>query len=326
MTATADLSVTKTDGVASAQPGTAVTYTIVVSNPGISAAVGATVTDLVPATLIDATWTCAATSPNACGSASGAGGISTTVTVAPAGSVTFTLTATIDPAATGSLTNSASVVPPADVTDPNSSNNIGSDTDTLAPLADLSITKTDGVTSVVAGTAVTYTIVVTNAGPSSAIGALVTDTLPASLTGASWTCAAVLPNSCAATSGSGSISTTVDLVSSGSATFTLTGTVAPATTGTIANTASVAPPAGVTDPTAADQSATDSDTVAAVADLSITKTDNSTTAVPGTPISYVIVVSNCRSVVGRRHRLGSRTHSNRRCRRGPVHRRQVVPA
>ena len=54
--------------------------------------------------------------------------------------------------------------------------------------SDLAITKTDGVTSVAAGGSLTYTITASNAGPDNATGAIVTDTLPASLTGATWTC------------------------------------------------------------------------------------------------------------------------------------------
>ena len=46
--------------------------------------------------------------------------------------------------------------------------------------ADLSITKSDGQTTAVPGTPVTYTIVATNAGPSPANGAMVTDTPPGS--------------------------------------------------------------------------------------------------------------------------------------------------
>ena len=46
--------------------------------------------------------------------------------------------------------------------------------------ADLSITKTDGVTTATPGGSVTYTITATNAGPSNATGATVADTFPAS--------------------------------------------------------------------------------------------------------------------------------------------------
>ncbi len=45
-------------------------------------------------------------------------------------------------------------------------NNSSTDTDSLAPSTDLAVTKTDGVTTEIPGTGVTYTIsTVTNAGP-----------------------------------------------------------------------------------------------------------------------------------------------------------------
>ena len=40
----------------------------------------------------------------------------------------------------------------------------------LTPQVDISVTKTDGVTSVAAGSPTTYTMIVSNAGPSSATG------------------------------------------------------------------------------------------------------------------------------------------------------------
>ena len=58
------------------------------------------------------------------------------------------------------------MTPPAGVTDPNLANNSATDTDTLTPQADLAITKSDGVTSVAPGQPTTYTIVVSNNGPS----------------------------------------------------------------------------------------------------------------------------------------------------------------
>ena len=61
------------------------------------------------------------------------------------------------------------------------------DTDTLTPQADLQITKTDGKTTVVPGTADTYTIVVTNAGPGAVSGATIADTFPATFTNATYT-------------------------------------------------------------------------------------------------------------------------------------------
>jgi uncharacterized repeat protein (TIGR01451 family) len=162
-------------------------------------------------------------------------------------------------------------------------------------LADLSITKTDGATQVIAGSAVQYIIVVTNSGPVGVALAPVTDTVPASLTGVTWTCTvpAVSGYLCGATSGSGNINTTVNLPVGGSATFTLNGTV-PANTSatTLVNTAAVAAPAGTSDPTPGNNSATDTDTIVRPVDLSITKTDGATNVNRGTQVRYTIVVSN----------------------------------
>ncbi|MBK7908645.1 MAG: DUF11 domain-containing protein [Gemmatimonadetes bacterium] len=76
------------------------------------------------------------------------------------------------------------------VNDP-AGNNLATDGNTvITPTADLSVTKTDGVTSVNQNGTVTYAIVASNAGPSAVTGATVTDVFPAQLTGATWTCAA----------------------------------------------------------------------------------------------------------------------------------------
>src|SRR4029078_12203049 len=55
--ASADLAITKTDGVTAATPGGSVTYTIVASNSGPSDATSSTVADTFPASLT-CTWTC----------------------------------------------------------------------------------------------------------------------------------------------------------------------------------------------------------------------------------------------------------------------------
>src|SRR5262245_40091234 len=53
------------------------------------------------------------------------------------------------------LTNSATDAPPARTTAPSPGNNTGTDTDAVTRRADLSIAKSDGVPSVVAGTSTT---------------------------------------------------------------------------------------------------------------------------------------------------------------------------
>jgi uncharacterized repeat protein (TIGR01451 family) len=158
------------------------------------------------------------------------------------------------------------------------------------PAPDLSITKTDGVTNTYQGASLTYKVVVKNNGTYTVTGT-VADTVPATLTGVTWTCAATAGSSCAAASGSGnSISTSATLLASGTATYTINGTVN-ASSGTLANTATVALPSWLADATPANNSATDTDNIVSAADLSITKAAASTFAV-GSNASYTLTVHN----------------------------------
>ena len=76
----------------------------------------------------------------------------------------------------------------------------------------LSIAKTDGLTSIGSGAPVTYTITVGKAATGVITNAIVTDAIPANITGATWTCSASgTGSSCASLSGTGSINTTVTL-------------------------------------------------------------------------------------------------------------------
>jgi uncharacterized repeat protein (TIGR01451 family) len=284
----ADLAITKTDGVTTATPGGSVTYTITASNAGPSNAPGSTVSDTFPASLT-CTWTCVGASGGTC-TASGSGNIAGTVNLPAGGSVTYTASCTISAAATGTLSNTATVAAPAGVTDPTPGNNSATDSDTLAPQADLSVTKTDGVTTATPGGSVTYTITASNAGPANAPGSTVSDTFPASLT-CNWTCVGAGGGTCTA-SGSGNIGDTVSLPAGGNVTYTASCTISASATGTLANTATVAAPAGVSDPTPGNNTATDSDTLSPQADLAITKTDGVTTAAPGGSVTYTITASN----------------------------------
>ena len=121
---------------------------------------------------------------------SGSGSIAANIDLGVGGTATFTISAVVSPAATSTLSNTATIAAPSGVTDSFTSNNTATDTDTLNPEADLSITKTDGRTDAQPGDVLTYTIVATNAGPSAVFGAPVVDTLPGGLTAATWTCVA----------------------------------------------------------------------------------------------------------------------------------------
>ncbi len=287
-----DLAITKTDGAASEVPGTGVTYTITVTNAGPSSAVGATVADTFPAALSGVTWTCAASAGSSCTSGPVGGNINDLVTILSGGTLTYTVNATVSASASGTLVNTATVTKAANQIECNLANNSSTDTDTLAPQVDLAITKTNGVTSVDAGSPTTYTITVTNPGPSDAVGATVADTFPAVLTGVTWTCSASAGSSCTAGPTAGNINDVVTVRAGGTLTYSATGTVSGTATGTLSNTATVTAPGGTTDTNGGNNSATDSDTINPLADLSITKTDGVTTAVPGMSVTYTIVASN----------------------------------
>ncbi len=282
----ADLSITKTDGVVSAVPGGSVTYTITASNAGPDPVTGATVADAFPA-ILTCNWTCVGAGGGTC-TAAGTGNINDAVNLPTGGSATYTASCTIAASATGTLSNTATVS--SSVTDPTPGNNSATDTDTLTPQADLLILKTDGVPTAIPGGTVLYSIVASNAGPSNAAGATVADTFPASLT-CNWTCVGAGGGTCTA-AGSGNINDTVNLPPGSSATYTASCTVSASATGTLSNTATVAAPAGVTDPNPANNSATDTDTLTPQADLSITKTDGLTNASLGQASAYTVTVSN----------------------------------
>ena len=139
-------------------------------------------------------------------SAGGGGDIDDLADIGVGGTLVYRANGLIRPDATGILTNTARVELPERFSDPGTGQTEWSDTDTttLAPQGDLSVTKTNGAVSVVAGESVSYEVVVRNAGPSNLANSAetpisLTDILPSPPfdTGSiTWTCTA---------SGSGSL-------------------------------------------------------------------------------------------------------------------------
>jgi uncharacterized repeat protein (TIGR01451 family) len=134
---TADLAITKTDGVTNVARGDLLTYTVVVANNGPATVVGAVVTDTRPAEITSGSWSwsCVSSVANGCGATtnSGSGNISKTLgTLAPGATVTFTVLGRVGAtAAAGPLVNTATVSAPAAILDPNLGNNRATDTDTI---------------------------------------------------------------------------------------------------------------------------------------------------------------------------------------------------
>jgi len=159
--------------------------------------------------------------------------------------------------------------------------------------ADLGITKSDNPASAtsIPGNSITYSVVVTNAGPFGVLDAEVSDLFPAALSNCSWACAGT--GNCDTTMGMGNITAvTVDLEVGESVTFSATCDIDPTATGMLANTATVDPPDGFSDPGVFPNMATDTNTLVPTGDLSIDKTTVTTPVVPGNAIQYTIVVAN----------------------------------
>ncbi|WP_406110057.1 hypothetical protein [Kitasatospora purpeofusca] len=158
----------------------------------------------------------------------------------------------------------------------------------------LSVKKTASPTTYVPGQRLTYTFVVSNAGPAPAVNAAVRDALPSALSGFTWTCASGgTGSSCGAASGTGNLDTTATIAASSSVTYTVTGIVPSATTGTLSNTATVTRPAASTDPNCGPTCSSTVDTPGRLTTgLSVTKTPDKNPYVPGQPLTYTIVVRN----------------------------------
>ena len=292
-----DLTISKDDGVTSYIPGGSLTYSIVVNNVGNGPALNAVVADTKPANFSSWSWTCVqASGATGCAPYSGAANFSNTVNVPPGGSITYTVVATILSNATGSLSNTATVTPQGGLaTDPTPGNNTATDMDTQNSQADLSVTKDDGVAVYTPGGSLTYTITVTNSGPSDAPGSLVSDTIPAQFSSWEWSCAGATGAASGCdpmASSSVNFSDTVNLPAGSSITYMVVAQIRSSASGSLSNTVTITPPADVTDPTPGNNTATDVDIQQSQADLSVVKDDGVTLYVPGGSLTYNITVSN----------------------------------
>lgn len=283
-----DISVSITDGVTAAVPGTSTTYTLTVSNAGPTAASPEIAPTFSQGTVTS--WSCQVTSGTGdCGSSATPGPVQDFTNIGVNSVLTYTIDLAIPSSALGQVVGAITVSLVGDIEE---SNDTATDSDDLTPQADLAAAKDDGITAVQPGQPVTYTITATNGGPSDAPVATVADTLPIVLEGSTWTCVGQGGGTCTA-AGTGDINdSAVVLPAGGSVTYTLTATVADATVAgtSITNTATVSTP--TTDPNPANDAASDTDTVADfTADLVALKAAPATAVVGGT-ISYTIGVRN----------------------------------
>ena len=280
-----DLAISLTDGVTSAVPGESLTYTLTASNDGLPHS-DVQVTDTFPAGLT-CTWTSVA-SGGATGNSAGSGDLADVLVMPALSSVTYTISCDIDPTATGTLVNTATISSPEDDFDPD--NDIATDDDTvLVPVADLSITKTDGVTQ-----AVPRRLAHVHHRGCQQQRTEHTCRRPRNrhLSGGHH----LFLDQCGdggryrPQHRSGDLADVLTLPLGSTVTYSAVCVIDPAATGILSNTATIT---SVADTTPGNNTATDNDTVLVQnADLSITKTDGVGEVQAGSTTTYTIVVQN----------------------------------
>lgn len=262
-----ELSITKSDGGASAAPGGTVAYTLGYQNAGNQGATGVFLFEIVPqgTTFLPGSstpgWLCNP-NPNA--------GSTCTLPIGPlasgaSSSATFVV-ALSNPVGAGldQVSNTATVGDDgANGGDPNPANNDATDTTPVVATPDLAITKSDGGATAPLGGTITYTLTYSNVGNQGASGVVLTETVPANTTfdaansAPAWTC---VPDA-----GAGSTCTfpVTGPLDGGGASFsvafavTVDATVPPGVL-EISNTATIADDgANGTDPNPADNTASD---------------------------------------------------------------------
>ena len=172
VSARVDVAIAKIDSPDPVTAGRQLTYTLTATNNGPSTATSVTVVDTLPDEVefddVDTSQ----------GTASHANGIVTASlgSLASGANATVTIVVDVDSATTGQLDNTAEIT--AAEVDTNEGNNSTSQSTGTNQRADLSVSKSDSPDPVVAGEVLTYSLVVTNHGPSDASGVTLMDTLP----------------------------------------------------------------------------------------------------------------------------------------------------
>ena len=277
MTASADVAVTKTASANALARGAVFSYTLTISNRGLSNAQAVSLSDTLPVQVIYQSYT------------STRGACSGTLTItcspglmAPGELVTIVLTGMVAPSSPpGSFTNTASVT--TTTSDPVVGNNSASATITVVEnFADLLVTKRDSADPLQAGQLLTYTIGITNTGTSDASGVVVTDTLPS--------CVSLISATPSQGTCTGAICALGWVSATHTASVTLVVGVSTALGGVISNTVAVS--ANESDPVPLNNHATEQTTIIPLANLSLEKTRSPEPVHAGELLNYRLTVTN----------------------------------
>jgi gliding motility-associated-like protein/uncharacterized repeat protein (TIGR01451 family) len=270
--------------------GEQVSYVLTLLNNGPSNAVGTVLTDTVPASVQNVTWTSVASGAAVITTgASGSGNIIRLVGNVPAGAtnrIVVRVTGTISPDFSGTMLNRVTATPAEPGIPPVTDIDVAN----VHKLMKFSITK-NGPATGVAGEQISYTVDVKNEGPSNATATTIRDNVSAALYNVSWN-ASVLSGTALITAGGTGNVNNVDVTANMNAGSTIriiiTGTILPATRNPIRNTAQVIPSEPNQPPVTSNEVVT---TVNQQSALAITKSGPDT-ASAGTAITYIIKAVN----------------------------------
>ncbi|HZD18952.1 MAG TPA: DUF11 domain-containing protein, partial [Actinomycetota bacterium] len=280
----ADLGITLLDSADPVQPGQAFSYTIGVTNTGPAEATAVSVSQTVPPQF---PVTGVTVGSGTCSTASNT--VSCSVpTLAVAASWSATVNVTVDPAAVPGTYQSTATVSAAEA-DLDSVDDTAVQATTIGAAADLGVVKTASTQTAAPGEEVTYTIAVTNAGPSPATNLALTDAVPPAL---DVTDVEAAVGTCSSSGNDVSCSTD-SLEAATSWTVTIDATVdADAARGTVTNTATVS--ADEPDPDTTDDSGSVDLEIreAAGADLTVGMTTSASELSEGDTLRFVVTVGN----------------------------------
>ncbi|WP_026423909.1 CARDB domain-containing protein [Actinokineospora inagensis] len=276
--AVANVSVTQTLTSGPPVAGGKMTWQAVIRNAGPSSAYGIATSDPAPAGV---TYSSVSSTVGTCTINGSGAAVCTVGTLASGATATVTLIGALAPDYTGTgVTNTVTVTTTS--TDPDTSDNVSSAVSDTSSSADLGLAMTAQPDPVVPGQPVTWTATVTNNGPSTSRGVVVTDDLPAGIT--------PQPQPGCTISGQRVTCTLGDIATGGTATATIRGALAANFSGnTLRNTATVT--SGTADPNVSDNTATTATSPNPQADLSVSVVQP-TNAVAGQPASWAVRVSD----------------------------------
>lgn len=289
----ADVSIAKSAPATVVAGGAPMQYVITVTNGGTDFAQDVAFFDALPAgtTFVQVaqnsgpTASCGGPAVGTNGTVSCSMGL-----MAPNTSAQFTITVNVGASVpSGTVLSNTATVSSSTTGDPNPNNNSSNAQTTVTTQFDIVPTK-NGPATIIAGNDITYTISVTNNGPSDAQNVSFTDATPASTTFVSLVQAAGWSCTKPAAGGTGTITcSTATLAVGATANFTLTLHVASSAGNgtTISNSVNLQPP----DANASNNFVTSNAVVSHSNDLAITKNGPATVSAGGN-ISYTIAASN----------------------------------